>query len=234
MNSLSERPLKVSEVFQSIQGEGASAGRPAVFLRLALCNLRCRWCDTRYSWDWSRYDYVAEVHTWPIELLAGRLSAASIRRLVITGGEPLLQQAGLAQLIELLGPEWTVEIETNGTVAPSPALSARIDQWNVSPKLSHSGDPLSRRIRTAALEALRDTERAWLKIVVTDASDMAEAQALVDQTRWAPDRVLLMPEAGDRRTYTDRMPDVRRLAERTGFGVSRRLHIERFDGERGR
>ncbi|MDP8906059.1 MAG: 7-carboxy-7-deazaguanine synthase QueE, partial [Thermoproteota archaeon] len=44
--------LKVSEVFDSIQGEGSYAGTPCIFLRLATCNLKCAWCDTKYTWDW--------------------------------------------------------------------------------------------------------------------------------------------------------------------------------------
>src|SRR5262249_11150304 len=59
---MSERGfLRVSEIFESFQGEGASAGLPAVFVRLANCNLRCTWCDTRYTWDWAAYDYDSEV-----------------------------------------------------------------------------------------------------------------------------------------------------------------------------
>ena len=51
-----DRELKVSEIFASIQGEGPSAGAAAVFLRLAGCNLRCHWCDTKYTWDWQNYE----------------------------------------------------------------------------------------------------------------------------------------------------------------------------------
>ena len=48
--------LKLSEIFESIQGEGPTAGEPCVFLRLAMCNLHCRWCDTKYTWDWKKYE----------------------------------------------------------------------------------------------------------------------------------------------------------------------------------
>jgi len=44
------------EIFLSIQGEGVNSGVIAVFLRLAFCNLRGSWCDTKYSWDWQHYD----------------------------------------------------------------------------------------------------------------------------------------------------------------------------------
>ena len=48
--------MKISEIFESIQGEGNNAGKPAVFLRTAECNLKCIWCDTKYTWDWKNYD----------------------------------------------------------------------------------------------------------------------------------------------------------------------------------
>ena len=58
----SKASLAVSEIFgPTLQGEGPSSGRRAMFLRLAGCNLSCSWCDTAYTWDWSRYDKKAEV-----------------------------------------------------------------------------------------------------------------------------------------------------------------------------
>ena len=53
--------MKISEIFESIQGEGTNAGKPAVFLRTAECNLKCTWCDTKYTWDWKNFDYAKEV-----------------------------------------------------------------------------------------------------------------------------------------------------------------------------
>ena len=53
--------VKISEIFESIQGEGTNAGKDAIFLRTAECNLRCTWCDTKYTWDWKNYSYDKEV-----------------------------------------------------------------------------------------------------------------------------------------------------------------------------
>ena len=55
------------EIFHSIQGEGLNLGKPAVFLRLALCNLACTWCDTRYTWDWKEYDRDEQIIEIPVE-----------------------------------------------------------------------------------------------------------------------------------------------------------------------
>jgi 7-carboxy-7-deazaguanine synthase len=138
------------EIFASLQGEGPSMGRPVAFVRLSRCNLACVWCDTAYTWhftgdnrphrDGSTFERRAnQVALTPAET-AARIAALGQNRLVITGGEPLLQAGGLAEMLEHL-PDISVEIETNGTVAAPPRLDIRVDQYNVSPKLAHSGNP---------------------------------------------------------------------------------------------
>jgi len=224
--------LEVSEIFESIQGEGVSAGVRCVFLRLAGCNLCCRWCDTAYTWDWTRYRRDEEIERMPLEDVVARLSAAKNRRLVVTGGEPLLQQKLLAMLLAELSA-MAVEIETNGTVLPSDTLLARVDQWNVSPKLDNSGEPEARRLRRRALEALRATGRAWLKLVIDGDADAEEATRLVESMDWPAERVLLMPQAARRAELRTRLPLIAAQAKARGFGVSPRLHIELWDGERG-
>jgi len=228
-----DQTFELSEIFESIQGEGPSAGEPCVFVRLATCNLRCSWCDTRYTWDWRAYRYEDEVKTVPVADVAAELERAAARRMVVTGGEPLLQQAALERLLSLLAPSLVVEVETNGTILPSPELLARIDQWNVSPKLANSGEPERRRLQSAALRALRKSGRAYLKLVVESEGDLAEADALVQSLSWPRERVLLMPQASRRDDLIQRAGWVRRAAEARGFGASPRLHIDLWDGRRG-
>lgn len=224
--------LFVSEIFDSLQGEGPSLGAPCTFLRLAGCNLTCQWCDTEYSWNWTKYDVRKETSTHGIAAIAQRVTACP--RLVITGGEPLLQQRALEQLLPLLPAELPIEVETNGTIAPSPALFARINQWNVAPKLAHSGEPESRRLISLALTALRDTTRAWLKVVVETASDLAEVEALVTQLAWPRDRVYLMPQCRSADELARRTPEVVNWAIASRFRYTGRLHLQVWGGERGR
>src|SRR6478736_6488588 len=190
--------LKVSEIFESLQGEGISSGAPCVFVRLAQCNLHCSWCDTKYTWDFEHYRYEDEVREQSAAEVAQLVNAAVSRRLVLTGGEPLLQQKALREFFARLSPDINVEVETNGTILPEPAALCRVNQWNVSPKLASAGDPESFRIRPEALHALRDTGRAFLKLVVDGDRDFAEADALVARLDWPSDRVCLMPQAADR------------------------------------
>ncbi len=228
-----ETTLKVSEIFASIQGEGPSAGEPAAFLRLAGCNLHCQWCDTKYTWDWQNYDYAREVTITQVAAVRDRLLALDPRRLVITGGEPLLQQDALGQLLGSLTEEWIVEVETNGTVAPQTALMQRVNQWNVSPKLSHAQDPLEQRVKPAVLQAFANNPRAWLKLVVQQSIDHAEILEIVSNCGWPHERVLLMPEAQSAEMLALRSPLVAQLAHEAGFAVSPRLHVALWNGRRG-
>jgi organic radical activating enzyme len=223
--------LKLSEIFTSVQGEGPSAGAPCTFLRLAGCNLHCTWCDTPYTWDWQRFDYGSEVQTLSIAQVLERLGEPA--RLVITGGEPLLQQRALVELLRLLPRELPVEVETNGTQHASMALLERVDQWNVSPKLANSLEPAARRVQDDVLAELLETERAWLKWVIGAEQDAVEAQTWTQRLGWPLERVLYMPQAANRSELVRVTPLVRQLAESRGVGVSPRLHVERWDGRRG-
>jgi organic radical activating enzyme len=207
---------------------------PCLFLRLATCNLHCSWCDTKYTWDWGSHRYEDEVRLISPGDLAERAVASRQTRLVITGGEPLLQQPGIARLLVKLPDSLAIEVETNGTIAPREELVERVTQWNVSPKLANAGDADSLRLRPRALEALRATGRAWLKLVVRDAVDADEADALVRSLDWPRERVLLMPEAQTRDQLRERAPLVARICHERGYRFSPRLHVELWGGERGR
>jgi organic radical activating enzyme len=225
--------LKVSEVFDSVQGEGASTGKAASFLRLALCNLRCRFCDTSYTWDFERHDRAREVHIRSVDALAARLQEPTGHRLIVTGGEPLLQQSGLAALFERLPRSILIEIETNGTLLPEDPLISRVNQWNVSPKLSNGGDPEARRLRFDTLQRFREMETSWLKLVVDDDASLLEASSLIEKTAWPKSRVLFMPLASNRAELRQRSPWVDQQARLHGVRFSNRLHLELWDGQRG-
>ncbi|MBU2033102.1 MAG: 7-carboxy-7-deazaguanine synthase QueE, partial [Alphaproteobacteria bacterium] len=149
-----------------------------------------------------------------------------------TGGEPLLQAGALAELLELL-PDITVEIETNGTTRAPPRLDIRIDQYNVSPKLSHSGNPPELALISERLHAYAGDPRAWFKFVVAGPEDVAEAAALVRAHAIPPARVFLMPEGTDSATLRSRERWLVPLCLEHGFRMSDRLHIHLFGDTRG-
>jgi 7-cyano-7-deazaguanosine (preQ0) biosynthesis protein QueE len=227
-------PLAVSEVFgPTIQGEGPTAGRRAAFVRLARCNLDCAWCDTPYTWDWARYDPAKEIHRASVSDILSRLDAMAVDRVVITGGEPLLQQRRLVPLLEGLRDRgWAVEIETNGTIGPGPEVAARVSAFNVSPKLANSGIPEDRRIRPDALAALAATGRAVFKFVATGVADLDEIAAVVERHGLAP--VWVMPEGTDAATIAARMAELADPVVARGWNLTPRLHVLLWGDERGR
>jgi 7-carboxy-7-deazaguanine synthase len=226
--------LRVAETFgPTVQGEGPSAGRPAVFVRLSGCNLDCSWCDTPYTWDWKRFDQVQESRETPVPEIAEWVLAHDVDVVVITGGEPLIQQRRLAPLVARLhvAGRW-VEIETNGTIAPAAELIDHVGRFNVSPKLAGCGVPEQRRIRPVALRALSDSGKAVFKFVITGPADVEELVAV--QARFGLAPVLVMPEG----MTADRvLAGLRTLAEpaiKHGWAITPRLHVLLWGDQRGR
>lgn len=235
---LSRMKSGAPEIFATVQGEGTSAGVPSVFVRLAECNLRCSWCDTKYTWDWSSHDRQAETMELPVDEVATRALAeagAGVRNAVFTGGEPLLQQAELAPLGERLRAEgFRLEVETNGTIVPSDAMSAVIDQWNVSPKLSTSGNADRARLRGSALAFFAERPNAFFKLVQTSAADLVETEALVTDLGVPRSRVMLVPEGTDPTTLAERSRTLAEVCQKGGYRLGTRLHVFLWGQERGR
>ena len=231
-----------AEIFASVQGEGPSAGMPVAFMRLSRCNLACVWCDTAYTWhfegdDRPHRDGVAFARksnqvTLNEDEVAARILLLGQDRLVITGGEPLLQAPALAKMLELL-PNIAVEVETNGTTKATSRLDIRIDQFNVSPKLAHSGNPADLALLPERLDAYATDPRAWFKFVIAEPSDVEEVLALRDRYRFRPGHVFLMPEGTDSETIRTREKWLAPLCLEHGFRLSDRLHIHLFGDTRG-
>jgi 7-cyano-7-deazaguanosine (preQ0) biosynthesis protein QueE len=232
---LSRLPSGEPEIFTSIQGEGVSAGVPSVFVRLSMCNLRCSWCDTAYTWDWRQYERAAESMRLDADELLARVLASPARNVVITGGEPLLQQRRLAPLCNALrAKSRRLEIETNGTIEPSPELLASVDQWNVSPKLESSDNAASRRERPDALRAFAALRTAYFKFVAVSRADLAEIDCLAERYAVPPERIVLMPEGRDAATLARRSRWLVDECQRRGWRFSTRLHVLLWGDERGR
>ena len=235
MLRVSRLPSGEPEVFRSIQGEGVTAGTPAAFLRLAGCNLTCTWCDTKYTWDFNSYDFNREVVSLSREEVERRLLSFDCPHLVITGGEPLLQQAELAPLVASLRRSgFFCEVETNGTLVPRVDLAEAVSQWNVSPKTESSGNRRERCEAPRALEAFVVLGNAYFKFVVVEPPDIDDVRRLVGRYRLAAERVVLMPEGATADAMRRRGEWVAEACARHGFRYSSRLHILLWGGQRGR
>ena len=210
-------------------------GVPSVFVRLSGCNLHCAWCDTKYTWDWTQYDPQREIIVLNADDIARRVSAAGIHNVVITGGEPLLQQRSLGLLGSLLKDQHhRIEVETNGTIAPQPAFAHLVDQWNVSPKLVNSGNTTVEREVPAVLSWFAAQPSAYFKFVVTDPGDLAEVDALAHRYSVPADRILLMPEGREPATLAERSQWLVERCREHGYRFTTRLHVLLWGDKRGR
>lgn len=230
--------LLVNEIFRSVQGEGPSLGQPAVFLRLANCNLACVWCDTRFSWDWMQFDPAEERHDVETTDLASQLIAElqGINLLIITGGEPQLQQASILELITALkssAPNLRVEIETNGTIPPTPQFADAIDLFVVSPKLTNSSVPEKRRLRHRALASF-PPDRSALKFVVTEPRELEEVAAVRAIAGLPPNRTWIMPEGTTPESVLRGLQLLSVPVAQAGYNLSPRLHVLLWGNTRGK
>lgn len=223
--------LKVCELFTNIQGEGEFMGVPSHFVRLYGCNLRCVWCDTKYSWI--RQDRAVEgvdYRSLSPQEIASELGLGNPKRtplVTVTGGEPLLQPIEeLVDLSKRLGH--TVIVETNSTIIPSQRLLEKVDCWSVSPKLENSGNKT-----TAPLDWLKNTKHFYLKFVITHPlRDLPEVAEICDRYGFERHRVFVQPD-GNRPDYAAAVAELAEANRDWGFRVGIQLHRVAWGHRRG-
>ncbi len=224
--------LAVNEIYPAFQGEGRNAGMPCVILRLAGCNLHCSWCDTRFAWDWSQYSAKDELRPMTVTEVYEALQSYWPHNLVISGGEPMLQQRSVAILTERLHAEkWHTEIETAGTIAPK--TTEMVKQFNVSPKLCNSGNAMNDRLVPDALRALVLSNRAIFKFVVKESGDFLEVDDLVRRFAIPYPLVYIMPEGTDAKTLNTRAAELADDIRARGYNLAQRLHVLTYGHKRG-
>ena len=239
------------EIFHSLQGEGISLGLPSIFVRCSGCNLQCNWCDTEYTWNWtgtsfahlkdrpdqaSKYDRQAVQIRQSPEEVAAAVKRFPCRNVVLTGGEPMLQQQQLTEVCRLLrasDPEYEFEVETNGTLRPDPEFDHLINRYNVSPKLLNSGMPRSATIIDDVLKWFAATPKATFKFVCRTPDDAAEIAGLQQQFQLPKPRIFVMPEAWNQQTLQERRQAVFELCLQHGWRYTDRLHVAVFGDRRG-
>ncbi|MBI5367997.1 MAG: 7-carboxy-7-deazaguanine synthase QueE [Planctomycetes bacterium] len=222
---MSTAPGRVSEVFYSLQGEGPSVGRPAVFLRLQGCDVGCAWCDTRYTWDPGLGE--------PLDLpaierrIAAEFGACPL--LVVTGGEPL-QHPQLGDLLDWAATRFArVEIETSA-VAPPPRTGSRF-AYNASPKLPGVSPRWAATWEhVSAYLALPETT---FKVVVRDLPDFTALIGLARRHGIPAERVAVLPEGLTDEAVRAHARELAEPCKRAGFRLSPRLHIWLWGARRG-
>lgn len=165
---MSDRSLRITEIFLSIQGESSHAGRPCAFVRLTGCPMRCVWCDSEYTF------YGGERISF--EDIFATLDEFGCKLVEVTGGEPLAQKNVFPFITELCDRGYEILIETGGFVSTEkvdPRASIILDV-----KCPASGE--AERNHWPNLERLRE-EKDEVKFVIADIADWEFAKQIIDK-----------------------------------------------------
>lgn len=235
-----------------LQGEGKTQGLPVIFVRLFNCNINCKWCDSFYTWyhkgnkslhDYARpverKDYLLEMTEQDVaDYIKGITSKTGIKNVVFTGGEPLLQQKSIIDVMKKLFwhdvvNDWHFEIETNGTIMPDSDVLAHLNQINCSPKLKSSGVSEGMRNKPLVINTLYNHAVTYkngnicFKFVIRQQNfdeDIAEVKEWQKQNNIDSKYIYLMPEGIDR----EQIIETTKLLEEkcpNGYIINTRLHV---------
>jgi 7-carboxy-7-deazaguanine synthase len=221
--------INISEIFYSIQGEGLLAGRPSVFVRLAGCPLRCKYCDTEYALDSSAGTKMS------IDQAIEKTMKYSPAYVVITGGEPMIspQISLLCQRIKEHNIHITIE-----TAGIKYVANLACDLMSISPKLSNAYDNGQNKNRYLKINRLKELLKNYdyqLKFVMEKIEDITEVHQILNDLKGvdpaAPccgvdrSKVLLMPQAKNVSEYLRYSPLIVELCKANGFIFSPRLQL---------
>lgn len=228
--------IPISEIYPAIQAEGQYRS-PAVFVRVWGCNLRCGFnqrkdgltqCDTPYAVFEGNHEKKS------ISKIVDDIISHKIPHVVFTGGEPMLYQAHLLEVLQQLPPNYFIEVETNGILAPSPNFVRVVDQFNISPKLKSSNQWSEifdkKRVNPQSLKAF-PYDKSLLKFVATTEEDIGEIGKIIKHAPNIP--IALMPEGQTQQVVLDNLPKTLDLCLKHGYGFSNRDHILAYGDKRG-
>jgi 7-carboxy-7-deazaguanine synthase len=150
-------PLKVNEIFNSIQGESLYSGLPCTFIRLTGCNLRCSYCDTSYAYE--------EGNNFNIKNILDKVSEYGCNLVEITGGEPLIQSETPLLIKNLIENGYKVLLETNGTIDITPVDERCVKILDI--KCPGSGESGKNNLQNLS----RLNSKDQVKFVITDRND---------------------------------------------------------------
>lgn len=226
--------LRVSEIYESVQGEGLLTGTPSVFVRTSGCNLRCWFCDTPFaSWK-PEGDYLR------IGQIVEQTRQFAARHIVLTGGEPMIYKSAPQLCAALRQPNRHLTIETAGTIYRDVAC----DLMSISPKLSGSSPRDASPAWTQAHERRReqmDVVRRFmqqytyqLKFVVDQPQDAQEVLEYLERLGgYDSERVLLMPQGIEKAALECQADWLLPWCQQHQFRFCPRAHIDWYGNRRG-
>ncbi|SFR62157.1 7-carboxy-7-deazaguanine synthase QueE [Anaeromicropila populeti] len=183
LTDVKNNQIAMVEIFQSIEGEGTKAGTPTTFIRLFGCNLRCSWCDTKYSYEPDKPRFYASV-----EQILEQATTYGSSSVCLTGGEPLLSFKNAYALLLGLGELdfiKDIHIETNGSIDLTPYCKLRNDNANLNQKVRFvvdykpisSGQNEKMNLNNFSLLSNRDE----IKFVIGSEEDFLLARTVIEQ-----------------------------------------------------
>ena len=229
--------MNISEIFYTIQGEGQYLGYPSIFVRTSGCNIRCEWCDTPYT-SWDPEKNIIDVHD-VMDKVEELIPIDFLPHVVITGGEPYLQN-DLPEFVNLLKQrQLFVTIETNGTIF----IPTKVDFLSISPKLSTSAPRNEKwvaihnekRLNFEALKSMMNSCEFQLKFVVDTPSDFKEIDTIVESLGSDVRKfVILMPQGRRKHELSQKYKIIADHCLKKGYRMTPRLHVDIWGDVRGR
>ncbi len=220
----------VNEIFYSIQGEGAFSGIPSIFIRFSGCNLRCSFCDTAHALDRRKGTHST------CDTILKKIDDYKARHVVITGGEPLLNES-MEQFCQLLKKKgYYITIETNGTILPIETC----DFWSVSPKFAHQQkrykktDTILFENIVKHVNTIVKAKNYQIKFVIKTPDEMSYIRDFLKKIDPFPhERVILMPEGTNRNSQVEKLEWISELCKTFGYRLIPRLHTIIWNDKRG-
>ena len=229
--------VEISEIFYSIQGEGRDIGRPSVFVRFIGCNLNCNFCDSKYALKSNNSNNMTSKQIFDTIKNFYTNSNKKNVNIIFTGGEPMLYQKSIAEIIDLLENDYFIEnfniqIETNGTI-PLKDERLRLCDFNISPKLSNSGNDLFLSINKKVIFEFKHMVYSTFKFVVTDESNFIETKKFISNNQIDKSKVYIMPEGKTEKELNDKTLWIIEKCKKYGYNYTPRIHINIYGDKRG-
>jgi len=163
--------MKINEMFLSIQGEGIQAGLPTFFIRTTGCNLRCRYCDTKYAFREGKEMRIKEI--------LDKVQSQPYKRICLTGGEPLLQPDVKILINELIKRSYLIDIETNGSINLKNFPKSKLILYSMDIKCPSSG--YEKNMVLSNIKYL--TKKDQIKFIISDLKDYNYAKKIINQKK---------------------------------------------------
>jgi 7-carboxy-7-deazaguanine synthase len=234
---VTEDKYYISEIFESIQGEGNFAGVYSLFIRFHFCNLNCSWCDTKYTW----LEKSGTFKIYSEEELKSIIKESKPYHIIFTGGEPALYR-----LDKLAVEGKKIHVETNATIIPTAKLSIELSDktifernpmddkivstfnWVVSPKLNNS----KQKVNEEALNYWTRQKFCIYKFIIKSLEDLNEIEQFIYKFGISDQKVYIGLEGITLQSQVN--PDLVADIIRRGYNFSPRLQVLLWGNERGR